>query len=558
MVPTRQFFYHLSKDGEEGLAQKPTSILARWIQLKPFLRFIATRPRPILAYDLVTPPIISAYVKAQKRATISGSTLYNRFRSLAMLFQYRRKMSTSLTFDPFFPRSAALEAGYGASYKNEHRTDYIPDKPLQKLITCALEYIEDWGPKILELSDIAERMRSEAPETAISRLDINKASLVRFHIRRRLKELDASFTSPKTLPIRPRLRNLNELQIARTRLRAACGIMILFVSGIRLSELLSLRAGCIEVEEKKEGTLIWLHGTLYKMQSDPADVPAKWLGGPIAEKAIAILERLTKKTREMSGVSYLMVPVTPRARQLWTKSGSLSEAFDSRSLSDFVNFIQLKTEKGAPYHLHPHLFRRTFARHVVRCDTTNLMALKEHFKHYSLAMTDGYVGIDEELQQILDLENNLLAFDSFDKALRSTHLSGRRGKQLVGMVDKAITDGVLPPDFRGEAGSHFRKKMIREFIEAGQQIYPCGASNFCWFRQDSADCTNGDKPVVEFCNPPGCANAIIDPEEHGAYWQNILTEAESLLAMKPKGGPYEARLVKITRIARKIVSGIAD
>jgi hypothetical protein len=33
------------------------------------------------------------------------------------------------------------------------------------------------------------------------------------------------------------------------------------------------------------------------------------------------------------------------------------------------------------------MFRRTFARHVVRYDTTNLMALKEHFKHVSLSTT---------------------------------------------------------------------------------------------------------------------------------------------------------------------------
>jgi len=29
------------------------------------------------------------------------------------------------------------------------------------------------------------------------------------------------------------------------------------------------------------------------------------------------------------------------------------------------------------------MFRRTFARQVVRHDTTNLLALKEHFKHLS-------------------------------------------------------------------------------------------------------------------------------------------------------------------------------
>jgi hypothetical protein len=224
------------------------------------------------------------------------------------------------------------------------------------------------------------------------------------------------------------------------------------------------------------------------------------------------------------------------------------------TINGFLDFIDLKDPDGQPYHVHAHMFRRTFARHVVRCDTTNLMALKEHFKHCSVAMTDGYVGIDLELQDLLDSENDLLSLDSFDKALRSPNLSGRQGKAIVAMVDRAIGDGRLPPEFRGEAGGHFRKKMAREFIEAGQRIYPCGASNFCWFREDSADCTRGDKPVVEICNPIGCANSVIEREEHMDYWQNIVTEGENLLAMKPKGGPYKARLISITRFAKKVPS----
>jgi hypothetical protein len=124
------------------------------------------------------------------------------------------------------------------------------------------------------------------------------------------------------------------------------------------------------------------------------------------------------------------------------------------------------------------------------------------------------------------------------------------------MIDTAIGDGRLPVEFRGESGSQFRKKMIKEFVEAGQQIYPCGAGNFCWFRQQSADCTKGDRPVIESCNPLGCANSVIDRDEHGPFWRHVVTEGESLLALKPKAGPYRARLTSITRIAKKVVSDL--
>ena len=52
-------------------------------------------------------------------------------------------------------------------------------------------------------------------------------------------------------------------------------------------------------------------------------------------------------------------------------------------------------------------------------------------------------------------------------------------------IDEAIADGRMPQEFRGEAGSHLRKGMIRDLVEAGQRVYPCAASNYCWFRPES-------------------------------------------------------------------------
>lgn len=548
LLATKQLFHSLLKHSQEGPACKPTSVTLWWQKLKPFIVYLVTRPRPILSYDDISHQLITRYIKKLKGKYKPGATLYCHLRSLSILFEYRRKMCNSLRFDPFATGSAGKEAGYNAAYRDQHRTDYIPDEILKDLIGAAIEYTTVWGPHILEASALMVNIRKRFPEST--------EDTVRYRQRRALKDFEQKRSHNTKSAIRPSLSNLNHLHEARTRLRTACGILIVFVTGIRLSELLSIKAGCIEIENTADGEFIWLHSTIYKIQGIAAGKPGRWLGGPLARRVVAILEQLTKETRVKSRCAHLFVPVTPVAFEKWSGNEPLAQSFCKTYLRDFIDFIGLKDTRGQSYHIHLHMFRRTFARHVVRSDTTNLMALKEHFKHCSVAMTDGYVGIDEELQDLLDNESDLLSLDSFDKALRSTHLSGRRGKEIVTMVDRAISDGRLPLEFRGEAGGHFRKKMIREFIDAGQQIYPCGASNFCWFRQDSADCTDGDKPIVEFCNPPGCANAVIDREEHGSYWQNIVTEGESLLAMKPKGGPYKARLVNITRIAKKIVSDL--
>ena len=122
--------------------------------------------------------------------------------------------------------------------------------------------------------------------------------------------------------------------------------------------------------------------------------------------------------------------------------------------------IGLKGSSGRAFHIHPHMFRRTFARYVARYDTTNLLALKEHFKHLSLSMTDYYVGNDLELWMLMEEETEKVSFESFDKALRADQLAGPGGVRLKKKIDEAIAEGRLEKDFRGEAGDHLRKKMI--------------------------------------------------------------------------------------------------
>src|SRR5260370_40413106 len=105
-----------------------------------------------------------------------------------------------------------------------------------------------------------------------------------------------------------------------------------------------------------------------------------------------------------------------------------------RRLTDYVAMLGLKNSRGQAYHIHPHMFRRTFARYVVRYDTLNLLALKEHFKHISLSMTDYYVGNDLELWMLMEEETDRVSIESFDKALRSDQLAGSGG---VGPRNKA-------------------------------------------------------------------------------------------------------------------------
>jgi len=214
--------------------------------------------------------------------------------------------------------------------------------------------------------------------------------------------------------------------------------------------------------------------------------------------------------------------------------------------------LGLRDARAHPFHLHPHMFRRTFARHVVRHDTTNLLALKEHFKHVSLSMTDYYVGNDLELWALMVEEEEKLLFESFDKALQADRMAGPGGVRLKRKIDEAITDGRLPREFRGEAGAHLRKDMIRNLVESGQRVYPCAASNYCWFRPESALCTQGTQPLLKRCNPGACTNSIIMPE-HRPHWEKVQRDCEELMELKPQAEPYQRALQDIHAVSSKIL-----
>jgi hypothetical protein len=149
-------------------------------------------------------------------------------------------------------------------------------------------------------------------------------------------------------------------------------------------------------------------------------------------------------------------------------------------------------------------------------------------------------------------EEGKLLFESFDKALQAERMAGPGGARLKQKIDEAIVEGRLPREFRGEAGAHLRKEMIRNLVEAGQQIYPCAASNYCWFRPESALCTHGNHPLLKRCNPGACTNSIITLE-HKPHWEKVQRDCEDLMELKPLAEPYQKALRDIHAVSSKIL-----
>jgi integrase len=550
MLACKQLFYAMLWHPERNGRCKPETVIQRWRFLRPFAVFMVNRAHPIYRFKDVTKHVIEEYLKRLRLPNKSGGKrvnegIYHYLAGLKLLYVYRRKISEPLQFDPFDGESPSKALGlkrHGAQSK----TECIPDDLLRKLITSALDYVKH-SDALFAAAAFAERIRQERPE-------VHRGTIA-YHTKRLVKGAIAHLEVRDEVSFSLGVLTQHAIAAHLIRLRTACFILIAFVTGMRISELLSLEAGCVERECTDDGEFVWINSSLHKTLGSGRATPAKWLCGQVAATAVSVLESMTSKLRRATGYRSLFVPVTKWGAHTW--NGKTVGANDlGERLKDYVQWLDLRDERGNPFRLHAHMFRRTFARHVVRSDTTGLLALKDHFKHVSLAMTDYYVGVDEELQDMLNDEANRLSFESFDKALRSDRLGGPRGKELARQIDAAMADGRLPPEFRGESGSHLRAEMIAEWVAAGQQIYPCGPGNVCWFREGSAMCTKGDRPVVEICNPIGCNNSVVLPE-HAPHWRSIEERAEALLGLEPAGEPYKQRLYMIVKIAKRVREDIS-
>ena len=542
MLASKQFIYALRWHPIDGAPLAASAVLQLFSRTKRFLDHLLSYQHPILRFRDVLPHHCEDYIQWVLGGAFSPSYRYGLLHILQRLFQYREVMIDGLVMDPFQGQSVRKFVGYTHARQLETQTGIIPDETLGPLVRASLEYVDRFADYLLDTCDAIEDLR--AGGRSFDYWSIR-------HLRERVPTtygLDGTKFQSGLCSVRQLNKELNYLQ-------TACFVLIAFATGMRVSEILSLREGCCEIQkEPGQPDLVWLRSRVFKMQGVPEGRKAKWLGGPVCARAVRVLERLGKRVRRRLKAPFLWLPIPSFHRP--REPNPLVALAISWRLRNFIAMLELRDGSGRPFHLHPHMFRRTFARHVARHDTTNLLALKEHFKHASLWMTDYYVGSDLELWTLLMEEEEKLFFESFDKALRAEHLAGPGGVHLKKRIDEAIADNRLPREFRGEAGSHLRKEMIRNLVESGQRVYPCAASNYCWFRPESALCTEGHQPLLKRCNPGACTNSIITLE-HKPNWEKVHRDCEELMEMKPQAEPYQKALRDIHAVSTKILRDLA-
>jgi len=466
------------------------------------------------------------------RPMLSDTTLNGYARLLDALYQQKDRLSDAPGEDLLGSDQRRL---LGQWRQRRSLAPCTPDAVAIPLVAAAIRLLGIPADDVIALRDRIDAVVSVVP-------DQKERRAVGMRVHAEVTSFRFSVPAGEEVPWRTEpVRGMSEFQFLLTRIYDACFVVIAYLVGARISEILGLKAGCITMHPSADGTepFAYLHGRIYKTADGPSGEPHSWVAPQPVVRAVAVLERLSEPLRRTSGRDDLwLMP----AQAGCGKPGvhiSRSASLIARLNGAFATFINLPPYNGQPWHLTTHQGRKTFARFVGRRDRTGLHALAAHFGHVTRVMTDvGYVGSDFELKELIDAEVFEETRDALEELLTATKLSGKAGRMIA-------------------AGSRFRGRTrdgdVREYVEfilreTDMRLGVCDWG-YCAYRRENAACLGderGPNPVLRtqsIC--AGCANFSVT-EKHRPVWAERRRRNAELL-LHPALDP-ESRTLAMTRI----------
>lgn len=221
------------------------------------------------------------------------------------------------------------------------------------------------------------------------------------------------------------------------------GIIIQSQTGLRISEVLSIKTGCLHTQESGPAYF----ETLLSKTVKGEPVTHRVLANELVVDAIAELEAHTVKLREESGLRELFLV---RNQGISVPNSS---TWSSSRLKTFIRKCDIRGADGELYPLKSHQFRATFVKQLVMRQIPISYVMKQ-FAHVSIEMTCHYLTLQEkEVKEIYS--RMLLSPDARIAGIRADDIKGRtaavfRGKtageydSVIAELSSSITFNPLP------------------------------------------------------------------------------------------------------------------
>lgn len=479
---------------------------------------------------------------------LAEKTVNARLSIVESLYLQRDKLDDALRTHPWPHESAWSLAG--CKKDDKPKTEFIPDEQAAQLGVAALDYVQDRAPRILGALENIDRAGREKAEAGRGKQIIKCA--------RRAAARAAGYA------------NVRAVGEEATRLRTACYIVIDLFSGVRDSEVLSLKTHCIAPGKSMDGStdVLWLHGTIYKTGKRPK----RWMVPPVVEEAIEALTRLTDPARDKlraekadleariphmpSGQRAKAVKRLNKVRKqlnsLFLKRdgrgrrsegiGVISGTAMNQYLKEFCVHCGIEGDDGAPYPLHSHQFRRTYARFMARSELGDLMTLREHFGHWSMDMTTFYAdgGADE-----YEADTELLDMMTEEKTARQTEIVG----ELLTSDAPLANGGHWLKEWRQNVRTASNKAELVRDLSDTITLNGTGHS-WCIGNAKGSGCKGLCVFEAQMCFD--CNYGIIGPE-HRPVWEGIRGQQLEALGLDDMGPSGRARAQDLLATAEQVL-----
>jgi integrase len=469
-----------------------------------------------------------------------------------------RDLVPAFTFDTW-PLAAQMPQAR-ACLKNRFQsvTEPIPDPQFRQLLGVCLSFVQNRAPAIYHAREALAVVR--AGREGCERRYPSRDSW-RIH-ERVWNDIDLAAIYPDHPGDLAALRSAENVINACRDLQIAAVVLLFAVTGMRLNELLTIRTGCLKKTQDGLVERFWIESTHSKYADRANGENVRWLCGPTGAAAIGVLERLSAPIRRETGRDYLIGPLAEHGRHRTKnprtnyRGGSANALLSSRRWwGQFLRRHGVTGSQPQVAHIHAHQFRRTFARWCALSDhSTGLLALKDHFKHASLAMTRHYAQIDDELLLMFEQEKDRIRAESFDRVLRTEALGGVGGRLIKRKIDAAIESGELPREFRGLAGATLRSDCIKKWLESGVQMRAC-AGHYCIPIDPHVACAETSSLG---CNKGTCRNAVFHPEHAAGLAEKVRQDRATLVKLTAwsPGSAHVEELREHVRVQEKILADI--
>lgn len=458
---------------------------------------------------------LSAMRAADGVSPASRRTVWNAARLFMRMWDLRALYAGSLRFNP---HAFEIEIRQIAARGAVGRWQPLAEDQALRLVRGAIEWIAEFGGYAAEL--IHERCRLSPSPRLLTKHGAEKRRMM-FNA---AVELDPRLAKARAILEMPEAHTSMVVHRLIRLTEGACVAVILFLTGIRSSELARLDVDCLREEPRPDGgNDQFLVGVAAKRAGEGK----RWVVCDPVPQAIGQLRMMYHDMREEVGERALLLRrsgVLARGEPARHRSLALAGHDVTSRLRAFARRHDRREERSVS-RLHPHQARKTFARFVVLRDKTALGSLAYHFGHVYESVTDGsYVGHDIELAKLISVESRRELARCLTDLLSTPTVGGRAGAALL-RQQRDLLEG------RTFAGKRAVAEMVERLIDEGIELAPCNWG-YCVYAKALSACRGDDKGPNPVRRAPdvcaACANFAVT-ERHRAWWEERVRRDEAFL-----------------------------